>query len=363
MQIQLSDFDPRVGEIDDGLSNVPDYETVQKNALRFNMRDIDAVFPAGVPLDGSAIIVQGEEKNRKTTVAQNWVRWWCNSSRMRGYIAVDVLEARSSPAKWKRDLVCMEATGLAIGHIYTSLMGLPMTDGPIDRETGKTLQYTDMSHLRDLSDPRGGPDSRLFRISPKRMMGGLRTPLQHRFIEEAKEKIADWPLMIFGSADGQGGTKNIEMPGNGRTIEECVPYSRWMKYKEELDVSILIVDHAHEYNVPSGFQTLEGIGLHIAAAVSILGMCLIILSQTSLGTDRMYARGGTKLAEMANVVIMPRYDNSDDLDKNDLEKKYSLRMDCLQSEDEPFPNLRVPIEPFSGLILPYTYPILRGGRW
>ena len=185
MQIQLSDFDPRVGAIDDGLDSVPDHETVRKNALRFNMRDIDAVFPAGVPLDGAALVVQGEEKQRKTSVVQNWVRWWCNSPRLKHNVAVDVLEARSSPTKWKRQLRCMEATGLAIQHVYTSLDRLPMLEGPIDRETGEQLYYTDMREIRDQADPRGGSDSRLFRISPKRMMGGLRTPLQHKFIQEA----------------------------------------------------------------------------------------------------------------------------------------------------------------------------------
>jgi hypothetical protein len=352
-------YDPNIAAIDDGMSDPPSPEDLAK-AVRFNMADLDAVHPTGIELDGALYVVQGVEKNRKTTLVQNWARNICNGPEFDGYVIVDVVESRSSPKTYKQQLICMEATALMAHRVFGGLTRIPMLSDGVDRDTGRSLHYVDARKMSGKLDPKADDDNALlFRLSRKRVLSGLLTPTQLWAIEKARENVSKWPMYIFGAPSRQGSTKSLELPGNGVEIEECRPYKRWKKWVEALrgdeeDESkwkkiVLIIDHAHTYNIPAGFDALEKVAMHIGAGIAQLKICIIAVAQTSLGTDRMYAKGGSKLSEEANMVMMPKYDRSD-------EGKYNLRVNCLASEDEPPADFNVPIEPFSGLILPYTRP-------
>lgn len=353
-------YDPSIAAIDDGMSDPPSPEELAKTAVRFGMVDLDAVHPTGIELDGSLYVVQGVEKNRKTTLVQAWVRKICRSKTFDGHVIVDVVESRSSPRTYKQQLICMEATALMADKVYNGFTNMPWKNAGVDRDTGRTLHYVDARKMAEKLDPRANDDNALlFRLSRKRVLSGLLTPTQHWAIEKARENVSKWPVYIFGAPSRQGSTKSLELPGNGVTIDECLPYKRWKKWIEALrgdeeDESkwkkiVLVIDHAHTYNIPAGFDALEKIAMHIGAGIAQLKICIIAVAQTSLGTDRMYAKGGSKLSEEANMVMMPKYDRSD-------AGKYNLRVNCLASEDEPPADFNVPIEPFSGLILPYTHP-------
>jgi hypothetical protein len=351
MGAKVEVYDPSVGQIDDGLLDPPSLQEAKGDALTFGMRDLDIVHPTGIDLDGSLYVVQGVEKNRKTTVVLNWVRHWCRSQNLNGSIIVDILESRSSPKRYKRQLVCMEATAIMAGRIYQGANPFPWKEAGVTREDGKPCRYIDVAKMSSELDPKtDDPYAFLFHLSPRRAMSGLRTPMQHEAIVEAKKHVDKWPLLLFGAPRKQGGTKRLELPGNGVPIEDCYPYKRWAKCVEKHNAKILVIDHTHTYNVPSGFDALEKVAMHIAAAVAQLRLCVIAIAQTSLGTGRQYAKGGSKLAEEATMVLWPKYDNSE-------AGKHSLLVECLVAEDEPPANFRVPIEPYSGLILPYSYPV------
>jgi hypothetical protein len=344
-------YNPHISAIQDGMLDPPTPEEVDENAVRFNLHHLDKVVPGGLDLSGSLYVIQGVEKHRKTTTALNWIRTICRSGKLKdGFIAVDVLESRSSPRKYKQALICMEATAILAMEHFGDMASMPWVDKGLDEDTGGVLRSIDTSVLEHIKDPKCKDEyAWLFRLNVKRAMSGWRTPMQQWAIEKAFNRVQKWPIYLFGAPSKQGSTKLLELPGNGRLIDKCYPYRRWAK-AIKAGAKIIVVDHCHAYNVPAGYDTLEKVVMHISAAVAQLGVCVIAVAQTSLGTERTYARGGTKLSEEASIVLMPKY-------KRDGEQKFRVRIDCLATEDEPPVNFYVPIEPYSGLFFPKTYPV------
>lgn len=344
-----SSYDPRIGAIDDGLSGEPKAEQVKKRVLDYGLqlRHINGAIPTGVDIEnGELIVIQGPEKHRKTTLALNLVRSWCRSGKLQGgRVLVETLESGMSPKKYKQALVVMQATASMANELYGGVSKFPMLRKALD-------EYTDMTAIRDARDP-ASPDGNvgdLFRLSVKYALTADRTPLQHRAITAAVKEVNEWPLIIYGAPIKKGRTKLLETL-NGKSPSECLPYRRWQAAVEKLDVRIIVVDHVQGYSGGSAYDVLERAVAYMAAAVAELGVVMIAVSQLSLTSRRSgnekYARGGARLAEEANLVLLVSYPQNADY----------MQIECAAARDEPPPTIKVPIEKHSGLLFPASFPV------
>jgi len=349
-QKQGKPYDPSVDAIDDHLLSPPDYSEYAKTALFYDIKHVDAANPAGVNLSGGELLViQGQKKNRKTTVALNLARNWCKQAdRLRGGVILwETLESGQTPKKIKQQLICMEATAFMAEEMWGSVYNVPA-------KSSKGMdEYTNMDIVRDTKDPTI-PRAPLFQLSVQFALSRDRTALQHRAIQEAIKRVNGWPLIIYGAPADQGKTKALETPDAGKPLDDCLPYKRWKKAVEKLNVKIIIVDHTNAYHGVNDYDRQQRGIVHVSAAVSELGALMVAVCQPSMGSTRnggqMEARGGTRYAEEANTVFNTHYEQD----------SYRVKIVCGDARETPFPDIWVPMEKRSGLMFPSSY---IAGRW
>ncbi len=345
MQEQQGEYRPQIAEIDDLLLNPPDIEALKKNAINTGVLHLDAVRPTGLDVvNGEMIAVQGNEGERKTTFVLNLVRNICNSGRLGPRtILWDTLESGSSPVKVKQSLVCMEATALLAMEIWGSATKLPMSV----MDAGSEYKYANMKAICSRLDEKTGRP--LFTMSPGRMMGSDRLPIQQAVLEQALKNVNSWPLLICGAPNRQGGTKVITSPPNGDgLLDEHFPYKRWKGFAGKFGTKIVVVDHASAYSIMNPYDLIMRFTAHAAGVVAELNMVLMAVTQTSLSSQREYAVGGPRISQESSGVWATKYKRAN---------PYNLQLEPKKSRYEPPPRMNIPIEPHSGLLFPWSHPI------
>jgi len=342
-------YDPRISEIGERIISPPDTAKLEKDAVRTGILCLDSTIPGGLNVQaGEMIVIQGKEKMRKTTLALNMVRTLCKEGRLKGHVLWETLESGASPVTVKEALIAMEATAVLVRRVWGELPSdLPRKSVVYD---GKEYKYMAMKQVEDYKDPDTGWP--LFQLGPRRLLGSKRSPMQQSALEEAKEIVQGWPIVIAGAPKAQGQTLSLSTPQNGvGLLSDHRPYKRWLEYIKSYDVKVIVVDHSSAYSVPNAYDLVTKYITHATSVVAEHNVILISIAQTSLSSKREYAVGGARQAQEAEIVLRTEYNPA---------TPYNLQVIPVQSRSEPPPRMNIPIERFSGLTLPSAYPRATG---
>ena len=280
---------------------------------------------------GGLMIVQGAEKERKTTFLANVIANICMSGKYPdGWrIAVDLAESGLPPRKYRDILIGMVATKILI---YRHWFG---TIHELRDLLSMNLATLDMS-TADIVFP-----VREMIVDHKFLRYRSRTAEQKEAIEQSMGIVASWPLDIFGPAKSEGYTRKLDLAR-----------ARW-NYCIERGARMLVYDHVQQFEVvgKGDYDTLLEVTPIIAGAVvETPGLVFFAISQTSMGSrkdamlgiGKRYARGGTKLAEEANNVFDITYDGANE---------YQVIVRLLESRDSRPIDVKQGIESASGLFV------------
>lgn len=299
--------DPQVGSVEDHLL-VPPKEEDLSNVLPFGVAHIDQAMVRGVNLkEGELIVIQGSEKNRKTTLVLNMVRVW---SKLRhclqgGKILVETLESSMTRARYKQHLITMEATAYMMARHY----------GVLDGNMQFPVIFPDKPHIRiaNMDQVYKDMESELL-LSVDRAMRCLRTPLQQEALEYAVEEVNKWPVLLYGAAPNEGHTRAFNFNGRSINFRDELPYLRWIHAIEEYGVKIIVVDHVQGYpGAGSDYERLGEVSDRFSTLVAENHVVVVAVSQIPLTALRdptagIYARGGKRLSEEAYLVLTCEYD-------------------------------------------------------
>jgi hypothetical protein len=336
--------DPAVASVEDGLLKQPDTQALQGKILPYSIYHIDRAARTGVDIhNGELIVVQGPEKNRKTTMVLNMVRFWSKVGIPGGgNILVETLESSMTRQKYKQSLLVMEATGYILAQHYGIENGrvqLPYRGDPKYKVADMGAIYNDLGHELKMSVD-------FARVS-------YRSKLQQQAIEYAVEAVDSWPLLIYGAASAEGHTRAIRTNGKVLDFRTELPYVRWKRAIEEMGVRIIVLDHVQGYAGPGGmaYQMLDEITNRISTIVAELKVVVVAVSQVSLGSMRddtmgLYARGGKRLAEEANRVFSTKYED----------RQAHMIIESTASRGEPPPTIIQRMDMHSGKFIGRSVP-------
>jgi len=299
----------------------------------------------GIDLNnGGLIVIQGEEKNRKTTFFLNIVKNICTCNRWPdGWrIAVDLAESGMPPTKYRDMLISMVATEILVKWHWSNNKN-DYGDGPYQRPLESLLVHEwpqDRMAEEVLDIPHLG-------IEPKFLRYMRRTDHQHTAIAAAIRVVAHWPVDIYGPTKNDGDTRNY-----------TIARQRW-DYAIERGAHIICYDHAQQMNINGtngDYDKLEVfVPLVANTVVSYPGLVFVAISQVSMGSvaaGKLAARGGKKLAEEANDVINVSY--SVDYSDGDVIRAHTV-IELAESRTSPTCKVKQDIEPASGLFVMDAY--------
>lgn len=242
-------------------------------------------------MDGELVLVIGEEKQRKTTLAINIVINILTQTdpQHMPYIVIDSLESGMPPERYTDQLVSNLASR------YLMDMG-----------------HTPVSHGRCTMC--GSPACKELAITPEFLMYLSRSTAQRKVIDRAYDEIMSWPLDIWGAGIGQGDTRNL-MAAVGKLDRS----SRWVWAVEEKGANIFIDDHVQQYSFNDmtlgDYEKLSRSVSAVGAFVAAYRTAVLLLSQISLtsireakGGGKVTATGGRKPHQEANTILKASYE-------------------------------------------------------
>lgn len=240
--------------------------------------------------EGELVAIQGQEKNRKTTLLANIVISIMLSGaldRINCSMVIDTLESGETIERYRDRLIGMMATFVLGAELYGDR-----------REAWDVPMVLGNEH---------------FQMSPEYLRFANRSAAQQRSIERAMEIIEPWPLHIYG------GSRYKDRATDTRNLSKSM--ERWMQLVDGENAAIFGVDHIQLYSLPGmgDYQRQEKIIPALSDFQMKTASVVIALSQVSLGSvkdfkaglfDSVYAKGGGRLAAEANVVIQTTYDEA-----------------------------------------------------
>lgn len=272
-------------------------EENKKNLLPYCIQPIDLALYGMDITNGEFITVQGEEKNRKTTLtnnlvvnAQEWLSDRGHSATDRPLHVIDSLESGNKPRKIFNTLVSMLASRYLIeqGH-----------------EPNHTLPCK-LCSVHGVSSP-----CRELVLHHKYLLFNKRTPPQQQAIKWALGRMNSWNLHIYGPNPLEGDTRNLEASVRGAE-------SRWRKLIKQYGKVVFVADHLQQYIVPGARDDYSKIIEVVPAQSDVVaqhGAVVISLSQVSLtsareaasGQGKFTAAGGRKAAQESNTIFSCSY--------------------------------------------------------
>jgi len=262
-------------------------------------------------VNGELILVMGQEKRRKTTLAVNVVINYMTHDKLehKPFTVIDTLESGMPPSRYRDQMLSNLATRWLIeeGHF-----------------------------AKGQCNECGAPQCRQLTLTPEYLRYNPRTSAQALALEYAMDEMASWPLMIFGASYRQGSTRDLATSVKGGVPMKDTWHqqwaeahsmsnplrsqeSRWEFLINEVGAKIFVSDHIQQYsfaNEPSDYEKqLRAVGA-ISDFVASKNIAAIVLSQVSLtsvrdsrqGQGRIGALGGSKIAQEANVALSTHYD-------------------------------------------------------
>ena len=300
-------------------------EESRKDLLPFGIRPFDMALYGMDTANGELLLIQGPEKQRKTTAVINIVVNYMTSDKpaVKPVTVIDTLESGMRPARYRDQLISNLVTRLLLtqGHRYRE--ACPVCGTPVCRELG---------------------------ITPDFLRFNTRTAVQKATIDEAIEIMRAWPLRIYGASPTEGDARNLQVSVSGKE-------ARWTRLVNEYGAKVFVTDHIQQYTFPDEPADYEKQLRSISAVSNVVAqqsiVCLM-LSQVSLtsqreasaGTGKYYAAGGRKAAAEATSIFSVNYESG------------SGKM-CITLEDSRKASsfsVWLELEDASGAFLPYREP-------
>lgn len=286
----MADYDPTLGSLlaqcnDDW----GDPAKNRQNLLPYGIPLLDKAL-YGIDPEGELVVIQGDRKGRKTTLAANIVVSLCTNPKItsRPVINIDTLESGMRPKKYRDFLISIVASRWLMEQGHKPQGRCPVCDND--------------------------PCYELV-IQPKFLKYNTRSAEQLAAIEYALDTMQWWPVLIHGAGINQGNTRNLEDAAIGtRKLK-----SRWQRLVEEYGMKINLIDHVQQYSFSDGTTSDYEKQLRSVAAVadfsSRFNTAFLALSQVSMSSLReardnggkLTAAGGAKAAQEANTVISTHY--------------------------------------------------------
>ena len=341
--------DPRVSSINSNLNAPPAPEEVSKHRLPFGIYHLDLAMKSGVNVEqGDYIIVQGPEKNRKSTLALNMALYWAIVAKSGSvpeidgrYVVYETLESAMGIQRIKDIMGCM----LAHSYMAHKVYGM-RHDGMIDYPTIGAIHSVEALNVPKIMDQRDPTKEgrKLFTIGPNELKVMERSLLQQEALEYAKKTIDGLPLIIFGAPPVDGYTRVLQGGGEySVNIENALPYARWLWCVNEFNAFAFFTDHLSAYRGANSFDKMNTAVKHSSTLVAEQKVVKVDMLQYSLTAQRsgeQYGRGGKTASEEASCVINVKYDNRED--------PWHMYIDVNTLRGQPPPLMKQPLEPFSG---------------
>lgn len=297
-------YDPRIQTLlDHNDDHWGDPIKNRENLIPYGVLPIDKAL-YGLDPFGELIVVQGPEKNRKTTFVANVIMNIMEGDKPKDkpVINIDSLESGMRPSKYKDVLVSMMATRFLIrekGHVPHGVC--PVCNSPECVE---------------------------LKITPKFLRYMERTPAQMEALNWAIDRMYLWKVLVHGAKIKEGNTRNLQEAYLGDKKSKA----RWLRMYEEFGMQILVVDHGQQYafrDEPTDYEKQIRAVSAVGDFVSQYGVAAFFVSQVSLtslraqrssGKGVLTAAGGAKAAQEANTVFTTTYDSGGGLMKIKIEE-------------------------------------------
>lgn len=255
-----------------------DPEVNKENVVSYGIKPFDAIL-YGINLDGELIVIQGEEKNRKTTVTLNVIKH-ISQTRPEINVVIDTLESSMNYARYRDSLISMLMTEHLMENTDHSNNICPICKGSCDL-IGQ-LSPEAFKYKRDM----------------------FPTLDFNKGLQYAIDILSKTNFRIY---DGR-----LER-GNTRNLKESL--GRWRRLRDDNKMDLLVVDHVQQYQIDNvayseAYAKLETAVGEIGNFIGQYGVPVIMLTQVSLTSRRKaksasdyMATGGAKANQEANVVF------------------------------------------------------------
>jgi len=265
-------------------------EDNRKLLVPYGIPELDRALYGVDVLNGELVVVQGQEKNRKTTFMANVIANICNNAELVNppVINIDTLESGMPPRRYRDSLISIMATRYLLGEGHTPFSHCHACGQAVCNQLG---------------------------ITPEFLMYNSRTKDQLKAINYAIATMSEWSLLVHGANPMQGNTRDL---GNAYDPQEPAE-SRWVRLIEEEGVNMFVIDHAQQYAIAGEASSYEKLIKSVSAIgdlVARYNVACFLLTQVSLTSVResrnggtLMAAGGSKAAEEANSVISTKYES------------------------------------------------------
>lgn len=289
----MNEYDPTLaGLLTQCESDWGDPAANRKNLIPYGIELLDRAL-YGIDPEGELVVIQGDRKNRKTTLVANIVVNLCTDERIanKPVINIDTLESGMRPKKYRDFLISIMASRLLV------------EDGHVPPGSKNRCPACQAEECRELI------------LQPKFLKYNMRSAAQRQAISDAIEIMQWWKVLIHGAGISQGNTRNLD----GAAVSTKKTKSRWQQLVEEFGVKINIVDHVQQYSFSDGTTSDYEKQLRSVAAIadfsSQYNVAFLALSQVSMSSMRearenggkLTAAGGAKAAQEANTVLSTHY--------------------------------------------------------
>lgn len=278
------EYDPFVkNQLDNIEDNWGDSERNREEMIRTGIKSLDELF-YGIDPKGELIAIQGEEKNRKTTLAINWiVNMALDEFNRTKYIVVDTLESQMDYERYRDSMLSMLMVKFLIEET--------------DHKHGNCPVCKGRCKLLDKLSPE------FFRYRRDKLEGKAKSDFTTA-LNYGKAMLGRTNIMIFDGRVGQGQTRNLELSRQ-----------RWKDLASKDMLDLLIIDHSQQYHIKgisSGdhFAHLNHVVDVVSTTITEHGFPVVLLSQVSKGSvldatnpADYQSSGGPKLNQESSVVI------------------------------------------------------------
>ena len=243
-------------------------------------------------LNGEVVLIQGPEKQRKSTLVANIIINFMYGSKPteKPLTVIDTLESGMQPKRYRDLLISLVATQLLfeVGHVHGAYC--PACNAPACREMG---------------------------INPEFLRYNTRTELQSEMINEAMSIISRFPLHIYGASSEEGSTRSLAKSVLGTKDLS----SRWSHLIDEYGAKVFVTDHLQQYSfeneIVSDYEKQIRTISAVSDTVAARQIACLLLSQISLtsqreaasGTGKYTATGGRKAAAESTSIISVNYES------------------------------------------------------
>jgi len=269
------------------------------------------------------------EGHRKSTLLAN-MALHASRNTLGAWVGIESAEPNMSPGRYRDVLLAMLSTYYLIVDWHVS-QGLPPEKAAEIRNW--TLGPEEVTKLSSL--PVGG-------LSADFLSFGRRTALQLKAIEWAKNTFAQLKLRVYGSMSEYGAAAHLKALEQ-RWQRDIYERNEWIKFVDHLQTIDVGRPGAHDYD------RMQLICDFCQSMIQQHGICIVILSQIGQTAERLRAqgimdeasaRGGNRVAELADVSLRLTYDNP-----------HWLSVRITKSRRSGKVAVQLPLEPGSGLIV------------